>query len=64
MERSIKINRLIIILVFALSFFLLFWKLGENKLTNWDEAWYGAVSREMSISGNFITPKWNNAGFF
>lgn len=34
------------ILVLGLSWFLIFFQLGKNRLTNWDEAWLAAVARD------------------
>lgn len=50
------------ILIFASI--LLFWNLGKNYLTNWDEAWYGDIARNMAETGNIITPYWNSKPFF
>ncbi len=47
-----------------ISFFLLFWQLGDNHLNNWDEAWYADVGRSMAEGGNFLTPTWNGQTFF
>ena len=54
------------ILVFAIALIslLLFWKLGTNYLSNWDEAWYADISRTMAKTGNFLTPFWNKEPFF
>lgn len=49
--------------VLLLSSFLMFWRLGDTHLTNWDEAWYGAVSRTMAEKGNVLTPMWNGEPF-
>ncbi len=50
-------------LLVALSSFLLFWKLGDTHLTNWDEAWYADVSRTIAQKGNMWTPVWNGERF-
>lgn len=46
------------------SGFLLFYRLGVNHLSNWDEAWLAAISRTMLQSGNYLTPIWNTQVFF
>jgi 4-amino-4-deoxy-L-arabinose transferase-like glycosyltransferase len=51
-------------LIFAVIAFLLFYKLGDTFLTNWDEAWYADVARNMARTGNLITPVWNHQPFF
>lgn len=52
-----------LVFVLLLSSFLLFWRLGETHLTNWDEAWYADVARTMSEKGNVLTPLWNGQPF-
>lgn len=44
--------------------FIFFFALGENYLTNWDEAWYADVSRKMFETGRYFTPVWNGRNFF
>lgn len=51
------------VIIFAVVIILLFWNLGDNHLSNWDEAWYAAVSRTMFETGNFFTPMWNTRPF-
>ena len=58
--REVAILCLVII---TISFFV-FFKLGEAHLTNWDEAWYADIARNMAETGNIITPIWNNQAFF
>lgn len=64
MEIIERHNKFIFIFLVLVSGFLLFWKLGSNTLTNWDEAWYADISRNMYSSGNIITPVWNKEPFF
>lgn len=52
-----------LIFILLLSSFLMFWRLGEAHLTNWDEAWYADVARTMVETGNFLTPMWNGLPF-
>ena len=52
----------IFLILFSGSFFL--WNLGGTYLTNWDEAWYAGISKNMLLRGDFITPFWNNAPYF
>ena len=51
-----------ILFLFSGVFFL--WNLGGTYLTNWDEAWYAGISRNMLQRGDFVTPFWNNAPYF
>lgn len=53
-----------LLLMMLLASFLFFWKLGDTRLTNWDEAWYAAVSRTMAETGNVVTPFWNGQPFY
>jgi len=49
--------------IFLLFFsgFLLLWHLGTTFLTNWDEAWYAGISRNMLLRNDFVVPFWNNS---
>lgn len=60
------LSKELFILIFIVSIisFLLFWKLGTNYLSNWDEAWYADISRTMLRTNNFLTPFWNREPFF
>jgi len=58
-----KINKLVL-LVFSLvlavlAIYILFYNLGHFPLENWDEAFYGQVTKEMLQTKNFITPHWD-----
>lgn len=60
-----KIIHFVIVGILAVCIiFLLFFNLGETYLTNWDEAWYADISRNMVQTVNFVTPTWNNEVFF
>lgn len=49
---------------FLLIAFLLFYRLGENHLTNWDEAWYADVSRSVARTGDLFSLVWNKEPFY
>lgn len=51
------------IAILGITFLFLF-KLGSTYLTNWDEAWYADIARNMARTGNLITPIWNHEPFF
>ena len=53
-----------IITVLVITTLLLFYSLGDNALSHWDEAWYADVSRTMLRTGNYFTPVWNGHPFF
>lgn len=38
---------------------LYFYKLGQSSLTSWDEAWYGAIARNILNSGNLFILSYN-----
>lgn len=50
--------------IIFISVILFFYRLGETSLTNWDEAWFGAVAQDMATSGNLLAGKWNGQTFF
>ena len=56
--RYFKYLVLAIFILFA--FYLLFYNLGTYPLENWDEAWYGQITREMLSTHNFIVLHHNN----
>lgn len=64
MIRRLDFNLLLFLGVLFFIFFLLFYKLDSTYLTNWDEAWYADISRNMAESANFLTPVWNKEVFF
>lgn len=57
-------NHLLFILFLLIVSPLFFWRLGNNHLSNWDEAWYADVSRHMVETGNLFTPTFNGRPFF
>lgn len=59
-----KLEKSQIILLVILSVFLFFWKLDSTYLTNWDEAWYASIARNMAKSGDYITPIYNGKIWF
>ncbi len=63
MKKRYILNLLAIALIIVFSV-LLFWHLGDNYLTNWDEAWYGDIVRNMVNSGDFVKLQWNGAPFY
>jgi len=64
MIKKLVLNNLFFVALLFLIGFLLFYKLGDTYLTNWDEAWYADISRTMAKTGNFLTPFWNKEPFF
>jgi 4-amino-4-deoxy-L-arabinose transferase-like glycosyltransferase len=62
-KANIKKYRLDFLYIFFLSFLspLYFYKLGQSSLVSWDEAWYGAIARNILNSGNLLIMSWNGA---
>lgn len=60
-RRPREITIIAIALISASAFFI---QLGSSRLDNWDEAIYAQASKEMVISGDWITPHWNENEFF
>lgn len=50
----------VIIFCVLFSFYLVFYDLGKPTLENWDEAWYGEMTKQMLASKDFIVPRWND----
>jgi 4-amino-4-deoxy-L-arabinose transferase-like glycosyltransferase len=50
--------------VLGLALLLLFYRLGEGSLYDWDEAIYAQVAKEMFRSGTWMTLTWNGTPFF
>lgn len=59
-----KATVILVAVIFLILAFILFWDLGLPYLTNWDEAWYADIARNMINTGNLITPVWNKESFF
>lgn len=53
-----------IILVFFIVLAFLILNLGKGSLLDWDEAIYAQIAREMSVTGNWLVPHWQNVPWF
>ena len=51
----------IFILLSLFSAYILFYRLGVAPLDNWDEAWYGDITKNMLATNDYIIPHWNKA---
>lgn len=60
-KKSYSIN---LILLTILAGFLLFFRLGQTTLTNWDEAWFASVSQDMVAGNRWLNPMWNGEPWF
>lgn len=52
------------LLLILVSGCLLLFNLGKTTLTNWDEAWFGAVARSMVERGDYLLGYWNGEPWF
>ena len=52
---------LIILTLIGLPFF--FYKLGQSSLTNWDEAWYAEIAKQIGKSGDIFIMHFNGSIF-
>ncbi len=43
---------------------VIFWRLGEGSIGDYDEAAYAQISREILRTGDWNTPRWNGVEFF
>jgi 4-amino-4-deoxy-L-arabinose transferase-like glycosyltransferase len=50
--------------VLALALILLFYRLGDGSLYDWDEAIYAQVAKEVALSDNWMSLSWNGSPFF
>jgi 4-amino-4-deoxy-L-arabinose transferase-like glycosyltransferase len=55
---------LISIGVLGLALLLLFYRLGDGSLHDWDESIYAQVAKEMVLSNSWMTLSWNGTPFF
>lgn len=52
-----------IIILLVLFSYLFFIRLSWTSLTDWDEAWYAVISRQMLKDKDFLNSKWDNLPF-
>lgn len=54
-----KLRWYILCLLFILTLYICFYKLGTAYLDDWDEAWYGEMTKQAIKTGEFIVLQWN-----
>ena len=55
---------LALLILATMTAVLLFWRLGDRPLLDWEEARYAQVAREMLASGHWLDLSWNGAPYF
>jgi 4-amino-4-deoxy-L-arabinose transferase-like glycosyltransferase len=66
-RRSLEVDwgdLLVVVLLVGLAGMLIFWRLGEGSLSDYDEADYAQSAREMWWWSDLNTPRWNGMEFF
>ena len=53
-----------LLLASIISGCIFFFRLGSNQLQSWDEAIYAESAKEMLVTGDYLTPRWNQENFF
>lgn len=63
---AIKEKKLLLfaLLITIVTSYIVFYKLGVASLDDWDEAWYGEMTKQMLLSGQIIVLKWNGDFLF
>jgi len=59
-----RVKKIIFILLILFAFYVLFYNLGKPPLDNWDEAWYGEVTKQILKTKDIIVLYWNREYFF
>lgn len=54
----------LLLLVIAVAVIVLFYRLGDPALKNWDEAIYAEVAKEILLSHDWLTLHWQQANWF
>src|SRR5947199_10168363 len=57
-------DAILVVLVTAAIFFVLFWRLGEPTFWDPDEAHYAETTRELIATGDWWAPYYNEQAFF
>lgn len=60
----LKLERLILLVLLLAAMVVMYWRLGEGSLSDYDEADYAQSAREMLWWNDLNTPRWNGMEFF
>src|SRR3972149_8722476 len=53
-----------LLIIIPLFLFLFFYRFDWATLANWDEAWYGAIARNIANTGNFLKMEFNGKTYY
>lgn len=53
------LSKFFLLVFIFFSFFMLFYNVGRPTLDNWDEAWYGEMTKEMLRTKDYVVLRWN-----
>ncbi len=59
--RKSLLTKIIFLLLALFTAYIIFHRLGIAPLDNWDEAWYGEITKNMLVTNDYIIPHWNNS---
>ena len=62
--QSLPYFKILLFFITSLTFFICFYKLGSAYLDDWDEAWYGEMTKQMLQTKEFIVLQWNHGYLF
>jgi 4-amino-4-deoxy-L-arabinose transferase-like glycosyltransferase len=63
MSRNLRVYLLLLLFAITVLSPLFFFRLGQSSLVSWDEAWYGAIAKNILKSGDFINLYFNDSRF-
>lgn len=59
-----KVDLVLLLILALMAAIVMFWRLGEGSLGDYDEAAYAQIAREMLWRNDFNTLRWNGVEFF
>lgn len=64
LKKNLNYDKYLLLILIILSTIVVFWKLGQGSLDDWDEAIYAQVAKEILNSGDWLTLHWNYYEWF